>query len=100
MLRQTKRMRYLVAAVALAVLALTGCRGRKNVDVEATEGPRAHRFDLAQLTEALSSPDPDVRFAAVIDLGQRGADAAPAVPALTRALSDNNLNVRSSAADA
>ncbi len=53
-----------------------------------------------QLLDALAGPNPRVRDGAALALGKLGPAAAPAVPALTRALSDPNLLVRVRAAKA
>ncbi len=49
---------------------------------------------VAKLVEELKSTDSGVRARAAISLDQLGADAKPAIPALTAALADKNLNVR------
>src|SRR5947209_20193834 len=86
----------LVCAV-MAALTVAGCgRSRSRVDLDSeTQMPR---LDVEALTEALSDPDPAVRFAAALDLAREGEKAAPAVAALTKLLSDRDENVRSTAA--
>jgi len=49
---------------------------------------------VAKLVAELKSADSGVRARAAIALDQLGADAKPAIPALTTALADKNLNVR------
>ena len=53
---------------------------------------------VAALIEQLLSPDPRRRALAADQLGQRGADAARAVPVLRGALHDSDRRVRASAA--
>ena len=53
--------------------------------------------DSAELAEMLSSPDVGERWRAARRLGQLGASAAPAVPALVRTLRDENAGVRHNA---
>ena len=48
----------------------------------------------AKLADELKSADAGVRARAAIALAELGADAKPAIPALTTALADKNLNVR------
>lgn len=54
--------------------------------------------DLAQLVADLGSPLLPLRTAAAQDLGKMGERATPAVPALVRALGDDDVLVRSHAA--
>ena len=49
---------------------------------------------LRTLTKALHHENRQVRWQATVDLGELGADAAPAVPALVDSLSDEHLEVR------
>jgi HEAT repeat protein len=49
---------------------------------------------VAKLVDELKSGDAGVRARAAIALDQLGGDAKPAIPALTTALADKNLNVR------
>jgi HEAT repeat protein len=56
--------------------------------------------DVASLIEKLAHPNAGQRGLAAMTLGERGAAAKPAVPALAAALADGNLNVRYWAAHA
>src|SRR5712692_10902377 len=53
---------------------------------------------VADLIEALKSPDPKVRFEAAKSLGELGSNAEKAAPALTEALNDPEAKVRHAAA--
>ena len=59
--------------------------------------PAAETGDLAQ---KLKDADPEVRRAAAQELGKMGAEAKPAVAALTAALKDKDLYVRRFSAQA
>jgi len=60
----------------------------------AVREPRRPAGSVAELARALSEPDPVTRGLAAIDLRARGADARPALEALTTALRDPDANVR------
>src|SRR5258707_161195 len=72
--------------------------GRRAADPAARAEPGRAR-DVPRLIADLSDPDHEIRFAAVLDLGQAGAKAGSAAPALTKLLMDPDVNVRSSAAE-
>ena len=84
-------------AVAVVVVAGCGRRGGSRVEI-VEEAPPSTSVDV--LIEACGDADPDVRFYAVLTLATMGEKAKPAVPALTKALRDPNVQGRSSAADA
>ena len=60
----------------------------------AVHEPRRPSGSVADLGRALSDPDPVTRGLAAIELRARGADARPALDALTAALRDGDANVR------
>ena len=55
---------------------------------------------IPSMIKALDSPDVPIRANAAVVLGAFGPDAQPAVPALARALKDQNLRVRELAGEA
>ena len=55
---------------------------------------RGQEARVGELADQLKSPDAAVRARAAIALDQLGPAAKPAIPALTTALADRNLNVR------
>ncbi len=62
--------------------------------------PAVHAQDIHQLVQDLSSSSSEKRMNAASTLGELGANAAPAVPALTSALRDDDAYVRNFAASA
>lgn len=52
------------------------------------------KLEVAKLIDRLDDPDEVVRLLAARELGKRGADAKDAVSALTKALSDTDVDVR------
>ncbi|MEW6354854.1 MAG: HEAT repeat domain-containing protein [Planctomycetota bacterium] len=74
-------MRPRVFALVLFVMVVAGCSGDKSAQIE------KHLSDL-------QSDDAVTRREAVIALGDMGADAAPAVLALSRMLNDKNDDIR------
>jgi HEAT repeat protein len=57
-------------------------------------GPPKKDYSVAACIQDLAHSDPMVRATAASILGKYGAEAAPAVPALTQALRDPNRDVR------
>lgn len=53
-----------------------------------------NKLEVSKLIDRLSDPDEVVRLVAARELGKRGADAKDAVSALTKALSDTDVDVR------
>ena len=62
--------------------------------------PRRPSGSVGELGRALSDPDPVTRGLAAIELRARGADARPALDALTAALRDPDVSVRMMSANA
>ena len=73
-----------------------------------TSAPTAHQLGPVQygakavtfFEQALSSPYPKIRLAALQALSRLGGEARPAVPAIKRALADTNALVKAAAARA
>lgn len=63
-------------------------------------GPDAAAAALPQLIDGLNHPDPRLRRAITDSLGRMGPGARPAIPALRRALGDEDAEVRINASDA
>ena len=68
--------------------------------VEALGLRPANAYIVAALTSAISDADPHVRFSAALSLAQMGPAADPAVPALGKALQDENRYVPGYAVEA
>jgi HEAT repeat protein len=58
------------------------------------EEPTHEGFGLSQWIEMLADPDPSTRADAAIALGEMGSRAKKALPALSKLLQDQDLNVR------
>jgi HEAT repeat protein len=76
------------ASLLCLVLAVDGCRNK---------APHEGK-SVAELELMLQSDDPDMQVAAAFGLGQHGAQAQPAVPALINALNGKETLVRAHAA--
>jgi HEAT repeat protein len=79
------------ACVLAMILAALVCEGRPCA---------AGQGKLEDLVKGLESPNPGARAMAATSLSKMGPAAEPAVPALSKALADRDLNVRYWAATA
>jgi HEAT repeat protein len=77
-----------------------GVRSTAALAIARSTGAEANQRAVKVMLEALKEKDPRVRQDGARCLGQVGSDAKSAIPALTRALEDENEDVRKSAAEA
>ena len=78
----------LIALVWLAPFAGFGC----------SRAPAYQSMNIAQLIELLDDPDAARRIQGAYALGQKGAEASPAVPRLIKLLDDENVRLRQTTA--
>ena len=74
------------AVILCLGLFLHGCRSSPSIDLSG--------LTISELNDKLIDPDPNVRWAAVFELGSRDKQAAPAIPNLIKCLKDKNVAVR------